>query len=72
MSLNGGAREDWGATCEICEWVRSLRTEKEAKIVIVLHALTKHPERYTLTTGTDADIAKIKYKDLIAVYRKDL
>lgn len=73
MSMNGGSvRRDWAATCEVCEWSASLRNEQEGRIVIVLHMLTRHPERYLLITGKDPDIARLEYHDLLVTYRKEL
>jgi hypothetical protein len=67
-----GDRVDWAATCENCEWSRTMTTEAEARIVALLHILTKHPLRYKLVTGKDPDEAQHAYKEMIDKYRKDL
>lgn len=63
---------DWAALCEICEWERTMPSEKEAKVVTVLHVLVRHPDKYLEATGKDPGPAMFFYAEQINAYRKDL
>lgn len=72
MIMKLGPRQDWAATCSLCEWSSTQPTEEEAKIVSVLHVLMKHPLHYELINGKDPGAMQWEYREQIDKYRKDL
>lgn len=58
--------------CSLCDWDTYQDSDDMAKLLSVLHVLTKHPEKYQEITGNDPDSKLFEYREYIRVFEREL
>lgn len=60
----------WLASCNIegmliCEWSQLAPKEEFAKVLMVMHAVVKHPKEYHEITGKDPEAMAFTYREYL-------